>query len=485
MMALSFPRLGWSLLVPFALIPILRGTTGLTVPRAALLGWAGGIVGYTVACGWILEAVRTFQDVSAWRAIPAFVVSQVYHGGQFALFAGLAVWLRNGRVRVPVVATASCWGLLEWCYPKLARWSLGDVTIDWPYIAQIADLAGTAGIGFLVAATSIVLFNAVFGGYVSPRPRWALVVALVACYVCAALYGVLRIQHFQDRGSSARVEVGIVQAALPVGDMDPQRASARGWESYAARSVMPDLDGVDLLVWPETIVREYLMHGSPYTAEIAQLAASLNTTLVLGALDLPRAGGGEFSAAYAFAPGRQIQRAHKMRLLPFGEYIPGSEWFPWLSSWRTTGSFLPGEEHPILNAAGMQIASSICFEAVSPGFNNDQLREGANLLVNLSNDGWFGNSNLPYMHLQAARWRALEARRWMVRASNSGISAIISPTGSVVVSMPYGRVGALRAPVFAETELPPFVRWGNWLFWAQLALFGVGCVARLRAHERA
>jgi apolipoprotein N-acyltransferase len=483
MIALSFPRLGWSFLVPFALIPLLRGTTGLTVSGAALFGWAGGIVGYTVACGWILGAVRTFQEVSAWRAIPAFVVSQFYHGGQFALFAGAATWLRNGRVRVPLAATASCWVLLEWGYPKLARWSLGDVTIDWPYIPQIADLVGTLGIGFLVAATSIVLFNAVFDGNGSRRPRWAPVLALGACYGCAALYGVLRIEHFDALETATRAEVGIVQTALPVGESDPQRASARAWESYAARSTQPDLRGVDLLVWPETIIREYLRHGSHYTAEIEELAASLDTVLVLGALDLPRSGRGEFSAAYAFGADRPIQRAHKMRLLPFGEYIPGSEWFPWLSSWRTTGSFLPGTEHPILNAAGMQIASSICFEAVFPGFNNNQLLEGADLLVNLSNDGWFGDSNLPYMHLQAARWRALEARRWMVRASNSGISAIISPTGRVVASIPYGQAGSLRAPVFAETELTPFVRWGNWFLRVQLALFGLGCFIRLRSRD--
>ena len=484
MIALSFPRLGWSFLAPVALVPILWGTAGVCVTRGALLGWAGGIVGYTVACGWILQAVRVFQDVSAWRAIPPFVLSQIYHGGQFALFAGVATWLRNGRGWTPIAATASCWGLLEWGYPKLARWSLGDVTIDWPYIPQIADLAGAAGIGFLVAATSIVLFNAVFGGDVSRRMRWTPVAILVACYGCAALYGVLRIRHFDARESSKQIEVGIVQEALPVGDADPQRASARGWQAYAARSAGPDLDGVELLVWPETIIREYLRHGSHYASEIAQLAASLNTTIVLGALDLPEVRVGEFSAAYAIGADGQIQRAHKMYLLPFGEYTPGSEWFPWLSSWRTTGAFLPGTEHPILNAAGMHIASSICFEAVFPGFNNDQLMQGADLLVNLSNDGWFGDSNLPYMHLQAARWRALEARRWMVRASNSGISAILSPTGTVVASMPYGRADALRARVFAETELTPFVRWGNWFLWVQLTLFGLGCVIRLRPHER-
>jgi apolipoprotein N-acyltransferase len=122
----------------------------------------------------------------------------------------------------------------------------------------------------------------------------------------------------------------------------------------------------------------------------------------------------------------------------------------------------------------MRIASSICFEALFPGFNRKELLQGADLLVNLSNDGWFGHSNVPYMHLQAARWRALEARRWLVRASDSGISAIISPLGEVVTSIPYGEAGVRRAPVFAQRLLTPFIRWGNWFLWVELLLFLLG-----------
>ena len=128
------------------------------------------------------------------------------------------------------------------------------------------------------------------------------------------------------------------------------------------------------------------------------------------------------------------------------------------------------------------MASSICVEAVYPGFNNDQLRQGADLLVNLSDDGWFGDSNLPYMHLQAVRWRSLEARRWMVRASNSGISAIIDPNGAVVASLPFGQPGSLRQRVFAETELTPFVRWGEWFVWVELVLLLMGCIVRTSAR---
>ena len=282
---------------------------------ATLLGWVGGIGAYTVACTWLLDAVQVFQDVSALDAVLPFALSQIYHGGQFAVFAGVVTWLRDGRVWAPVAATASCWGLLEWGYPKIAQWSLGDVTIDWPYIPQLADIAGVVGVSFLVSVTSVVLFNAVFAPDGARRRRWATILLLAGCYVCAALYGAIRTRHFEVRRPLPSVEVAVVQAALPVGDPIPARASARSWNAYSAASSAADLHGVDVIFWPETTIRDYLRHGSRYTVEIKDLVASLGTNLVLGALDLPAARAGEFSAAYAFGADGQSQRAHKMRLL--------------------------------------------------------------------------------------------------------------------------------------------------------------------------
>ena len=480
MIVLSFPRLSWSFLVLLAFIPMLYGTTRVGLARATLLGWFGGTVAYAFGCIWAFDAVQVFQDVPAVDAVFPFVLMQVFHGAQFAVFAGVVSWLRDGQVWVPVAATASCWGLLEWGYPKIARWSVADVTIDWPYIPQVADLTGIGGPGFLVTATSVVLFNAVFCPNVALRRRRTHVYVLAGCYATAALYGAIRTRYFERQRPVTSADVAVVQAALPVGDRIPERATARSWRAYATASGAPELVGVDVIFWPETTIRDYLGHGSAYTPQIANLAATLETNLVLGSLDLPVSGTGEFNAAYAFGANGRTQRAHKMRLLPFGEYTPGSDWVPWLGSWQTTGSFLPGTDHPILDVAGMRLASSICFEGVSPGFNNDQLRQGANLLVNLSDDGWFGDSKLPYMHLQAVRWRALEARRWLVRASNSGVSAIIDPTGAVVASLPYGQAGSLRQRVFAEAELTPFVRWGEWFLGVLAGLFALGCARRLR-----
>jgi apolipoprotein N-acyltransferase len=212
---------------------------------------------------------------------------------------------------------------------------------------------------------------------------------------------------------------------------------------------------------------------------------------------------------------------HKRVLLPFGEYVPAARWLPMAERWKATGRFVAGEtptrlavrlsgtvhrtplpatktaqkvssplvgegseggaigqaqksrERPpslILPRKGggnhvygrrVSLGVSVCFEAIRPGWFNQAVRDGARFLVNVTDDGWFGNSATPEQHLELTRLRAVETRRWLVRASNSGISAFIDPTGQVVASLAVGRVGALEHEVSLVDSITPYVRWGD------------------------
>lgn len=184
---------------------------------------------------------------------------------------------------------------------------------------------------------------------------------------------------------------------------------------------------------------------------------------------------GPLVAALARAPWRRpsakssvpAQIYRKQYLLPFGEYVPGASWFPWMDGWKTTGQFLPGKSHAPLDLRGRgaertRIAPSICFEAIQPGWFNAMVRDGAELLVNITDDGWFGDTAAPYQHLQLARMRAVETRRWLVRASNSGISAFIDPMGEIVASLPLNEVGTVQHAVAPIQSVPLYVRLGDW-----------------------
>ncbi|MFW2389945.1 MAG: apolipoprotein N-acyltransferase [Polyangiales bacterium] len=471
MLVLSFPRVSWTYLSPLAFIAIFWATHGLTVVRAGLAGYLCGIWVYGIGCFWLLDAIRVSQGRVLFDSLGPFLLSVLYHAAQFGLFTATTAWVRGLGARVPVVATASSWVLLEWLFPKFAHWSVGDVSIDWPLVPQIADVGGVAGVAFLIVATSATLYNFATELFEVRAPSLRPLVALALAYVVTATYGTARQRQFERPDPKDGLDVLIVQGALPVGDEDAIHSSAVSWRTYSNMTQAEDLAGVDIVFWPETTIRDYLRRGSEYALRLTSLAAKLGVNLVLGALDLPASGEGEYSAAYLIEPDGGLHYAHKRHLVPFGEYVPLQESLGFLTTWRTTGSFVPGVHRPNLGPDGAQMATSICIEATRPGFNHEQIRRGATMLANLSDDTWFEHSAVPYIHLQSTRWRALEARRWLVRSSNSGVSAVIDPTGRVVARIPYGDAGTVRATIYQETEIAPFVRWGHWFIWLSAFLW--------------
>jgi apolipoprotein N-acyltransferase len=233
-------------------------------------------------------------------------------------------------------------------------------------------------------------------------------------------------------------------------------------------------------VWPETVLRSYLRHRGEYRDRVTGLAREIGRPLLVGALDLSPEGAREMNAAYLVQPVAwsptaaegELDVYHKRHLLPFGERLPAWGAALGLRHWRTTGRFVAGTggrlrftiepDDGFLEQRSVAMAPAICFEATRAGAFNAAVRSGAGFLVNLSDDSWFANSHGPDQHLQAVVLRAVETRRWLVRASNSGISAFIDPTGQVVRSLPLGATGLLRHRIAIEREMTPYVRWGDW-----------------------
>jgi apolipoprotein N-acyltransferase len=316
-----------------------------------------------------------------------------------------------------------------------------------------------------------------------------------------------------------------------------QGAREEGPDS-ASFDATQDRLSADLIVWPETTLRVYLRQDSVWRDRLGRFIEQIGRPLFLGSLDLPADGRGELNSGYLVEPGeltdgdahitampgRQAagwQVYYKHVLLPFGEYVPGASWLPLLSRWRTTGRFVGAEaSHPLtlnpsysaqeeraegspspdepdfwsrraltppLAAAEdehdsrarltIPFGPSICFEAIWPGAYNQLVRAGAEFLVNITDDGWFGNTAGPYEHLNAARLRAVETRRWLVRASNSGVSAFIDPMGNIVDSLTLGAVGTISHSITPGQSLTPYVRYGDWPVYLSLVIiFGAWLV---------
>jgi apolipoprotein N-acyltransferase len=416
-------------------------------------------------------------------------------------------WLQRRRA-ASVPAIASLWVVLEWGFPALLPWPLGVTLTAAPRLRQAADLMGSYGLSFVIVLVNALIVQAVLRRNVSPRASLRPLAAAAGLLLAMAGYGELRLaQAARSPAAQAGLRVAVVQGNLPSGAADIERANEQAWEVYSALSRDREARSADVILWPETTLRVHLQENPVYRQRVQELSEELGTVLLLGALDRPARGEGELNAAYLVQPKAALhervgpwQVYHKLRLLPFGEYVPGDSLLPFLAHWRTTGEFVPGdtarplqlalswpgrEERagPVHAVAASEssrrdwftwqgkaeerpvqlLAPSICFEAMWPGAANGMVRQGGAVLVNLTDDGWFGTAVAAEQHLAAVVLRAVESRRYLVRASNSGISAVIDPTGEVVAALPYGAAGVVAQEVAAASILSPYVRTGNWM----------------------
>ena len=485
-------------LVFLALVPLLRalddGRGVGAVRRAALAGWVAGAVFYLGVADWLPATIARLQGVGraaawAWSALFVGVHALQFAGANAcaALLGGPAApaarwgWLTNAAV------TAAVWVLLEWGFPKVFPWSVGAVLGPDPRLRQCAELGGVYGLAVLV-----MLVNALL----AEGSRWCRPPAQRLCATATAV-GVLSLalvcgawQMPSQAGPGAGVRVAIVQGGIAADDPDLLAATERAFATYAGltRAAAP---AADFLVWPETALRVYLRDNDVFQARLAGLASAASRPLLLGALDRTDAGTGELNGAYVFTPttdGRRAAVYHKAALLPFGEYLPGANRWPVRRFWRTTGDFVGGAAPALLDfdlrGTRLRLAPSICFEAIRAGAFNELVRRGATVLVNLTDDAWFASEKAAALHLELTRLRAVETRRWLVRASNSGISAFIDPAGRIVATLPFGAVGMLIHRIDTATGATLYVRGGDWVLPLCGALVFLRAVLSLSASGR-
>lgn len=481
----------WPALAPLVfvgLVPLLAAARrGWGV--AALAGAACGVAGYAAVFGWVPLWLARFQGLAPRLAWGLFALALAYHALQLVGFAlGAALIARRARRAGAgsawggALAVAALWGVLDWAFPKLVPWSFAGALAAAPWLRQAADLGGPAGLSF-----AIVLVNALLLAALWPAPgergpaaapgRASRRLALVgAAGVLAALagYGAWR-AGMEDAATAPRVAGVLVQGGVAA---DAPQDELRGvqsllrYEELTRAAALGDGD-YGLVLWPETTLPVSPRTHTWYGERLARLASQTGQPLVVGAVD-DAPDGGLFNSAFAFgaagAPPGQPAVYHKAYLVPWAEYVPGRAWLPAGFTWRTTGAYRHGgPPQPFVlpaRRAGLpplRAAPSICFEAMQAGAFNAQVRAGAGVLVNLTDDGWLAGTAAPALHLQAMRLRAVETRRWLLRASNSGISAVIDPRGELVATLPFGAVGALSAGAAARHDQTLYVRAGEWV----------------------
>ncbi|MBK8181567.1 MAG: apolipoprotein N-acyltransferase [Candidatus Competibacteraceae bacterium] len=458
LMPLAFAPFGyWPLAIVLPII--LLWSWDNATPRQA--GQRGGLFGlgmFGFGIYWIYISLHDYGNAPAPFAVLAtFVVVLV-----LALYLALAGWLTvrwasaSGTKRWLLFVPAA-WALLEWIrswlftgFPWLA---LGYSQIDSP-LGQLAPYLGVFGIGWAVMLSSGLFWAAINGQRWRARLGWLGVLAAL----WFAAWGLEQTRWTESVGPALRL--AIVQGNIAQEEKWQPGQLDSTLERYVQLS-LPEHGRSDVIVWPETAISAFYQNVLPFVEALGERARQDKVDYVTG---IPT-GSWEENIFHnsVMSIGNTVAFYHKHRLLPFGEYLPLRWFFQFFRDWVTIpmADFLPGDRHqPLLVAGGHPVGVSICFEAVFGEEIRLALPEAA-WLINVSNDAWFKDSTAPHQHLQIARMRSLETGRYMARATNTGISAIIDDRGRITAQGPQFQATVVRGEVQPRRGLTPYARFGD------------------------
>jgi apolipoprotein N-acyltransferase len=476
---------------PLALIALVPLWLALERTRrlgaAAGLGFVFGWVSYAGGFLWMWRIVDVFLGGDVALGAAVWLLDGSWFALRSALYALLYVALRR-RGRGIALAGVTPLVAVEWLYPMLFPVYFGHALGDRLLLIQIGDLGGP----LLLTALAALLNAAACTAWLWWRGAGAAPATWIAAAAALALtlaYGRWRLSEIDGLAAAApTMRVGIVQGNLGVQEKgaDARRDHRRYLEQ--TRALLADADaGVELVVWPETVYARGLRGPLPISGEL--IRDDLRVPLLFGGAFV-RADGGPrvaYNAALLIAADGVIRTAYEKNLLiPFTEYVPFAAVLPRLAArFASSSHFAAAATTPALVLGTWRMATPICYEAVRPAFVRRMVREGdANLLVTLANDAWFGDSQEPALHLAMARQRAVEQRRFLVRATNSGISAVVDAGGRVLARSGVQSTANLTATV-AQLELATwYARLGDWPGWTAAVVVAALLLPRLPAARR-
>lgn len=453
LLILVFPRFNLTWLAPVALTPILIACCReRSWRKRAVQGAAAGFVFWFGVCYWIQFVLEVHGGMGRWGGWGTFVLFAFLKGLHMALFATLAGFLMPRTWALPAIA--ALWTGIERTHGPLGfAWlDLGNAGIDMPLLMRLAPVSGVYGLSFAFALLACALALVALR-----RPRRELVwlVVLLALPLLPAL----------PNPGAGTISARVVQPNVDTeGDWTEARLATLE-QQMRSLSYAP---GVDLIVWPEIPAPFY-----PATPEfhryVAQVAHDSNVPMLFGGVAKTLAGS-PLNSAFLIGPAGEVRdRYDKVKLVPFGEFVP--EPFGFVNRITSEISdFVPGSRIVIFNADSHRIGAFICYESAFPDLVRQFTKSGAEVLVNLSNDGYFGTSAAREQHLSLVRMRAAENERWILRATNDGITAVVDSSGRVRDRMePYKEMAATMKYDFSQ-RLTPYVRFGDWFAWSCLAI---------------
>ncbi|UCD72391.1 MAG: apolipoprotein N-acyltransferase [Syntrophobacterales bacterium] len=440
LLCLIFPKFDMEILAWVSLIPLLFAIRSENLLTSFYLGFITGFVSFLGILYWVIVAVNTYGRIHLILSCVILLLLVVYLSLYVGIFAFLLNYIRRRIQWKMVVVAPFLWITLEYVRSFFLTgfpWAtLGySQYLNLPLI-QVADITGVYGISFL-----IVLINSAIYDYISimgrgerhPSLREGVLVLAILFVVFG--YGVAQIKRVENISSHQRkIIIGLAQ-----GNIDQSIKWSSGYQEETLRiyqnlSLTLAREQPSLIIWPETATPFFFQSEERYRPWVLEVAEKTGAHLLFGSPSHDwREGKMEYyNSAYLLSPQKEvIGRYDKIHLVPFGERVPLSEFLFFLESLSTVGNLSPGRTVQNLHFPSGDFGVLICFEIIFPNLCRKFVKGGADFLVTITNDAWFGRTSAPYQHLSMAIFRAIENRVSIARAANTGISAFIDAKGEI------------------------------------------------------
>lgn len=492
LLTLSFPKVGISWLAWVALVPLLVALRDISPKNGLYLGLCAGFVHYLSLMYWLAYTMKTYGYLPLYLSVLILLLLSAYLALYVGIFSMALIRLGTNPLFV-LFAIPFIWVSLEYIRTFFLTgfpWELiGYTQFDTLHIIQIADIFGVYGVSFCIALSNAAIFLALLyvtkkewqAKAVKPKLAAGSVISLIIVIGLVLLYGKWRIQSIGELTSdSPSTRVAVVQGNIGQDKKwNPafQRASI---EKYIQLSLLAKEEMPDMIVWPETATPFYFLYNKWLSKMVLRGVHDIGVDFLIGSPSFRRwkKNIAYYNSAYLVGPeGKIFGKYDKVHLVPFGEYVPLKKFLPFLGKIvEHVGDFRTGEKGHTIQWGEYRLGIQICYEIIFPNLSRAMTKNNASLLVNITNDAWFGRTSAPYQHFSMAIFRAVENRRSIIRSANTGISGFIDPLGRVVATTQLFTDATMTCTVPILDEKTFYTRFGD-LF--AMACLGLTLIASL------
>jgi apolipoprotein N-acyltransferase len=474
------PPISLSPLAFIALVPLMYSIDKDNLRLSFMRGFAAGVVAWLGTIYWVVVAMNQYGGINIPLSILILVLFVAYLSIYSGIFALCCAFLEK-RASIPAyLAAAPVWVILEYARGVVMTgfpWSyLGHSQFGFLHLIEVVSVTGTFFISFLIVAVNGVICSL----WARRRIPVIFTIIIAALFAASLAYGFMRLEH-RDIG---KYEAAIVQGNIGQDIKWDDTFKMMTVNKYYRLS-FGLAQNADIIIWPETAMPFLLERDPAAYRYVKSVPVLLKSRLLYGTIGILSTGNLLNTVRYVDSGGYTTGIYNKVHLVPFGEYTPIASYFPFLAKLTAIGAdFKPGEGHTPIDTDVGKIGILICFEGIFPYITNETVRQGAQVLVNLTNDAWYNRTSAPYQHFAFYVFRAIETDRYVLRAANTGISSIIDPRGRIEGKTPIFTEEVLRGKYALKNTQTFYVRHGDYFILVCLGLLGVMIVVGLFIKRR-